>query len=210
MPRRKKVKRWECDLATVFWHTYVETRRRTSSLSSAASVVLSSANGITLTQWHSDYIIAGFSSRAVRSRSLRAGESAHYRTSVFVASSRSFSRLLLRRGFFLSLSLSLSALSLLFRSARANTRAFRPDSSIILGRQMTRPPKSNERERGCRRARLVKHFARVRSLLSLFSRFMAPSLQDVGTIPPRTEFVEFCRYQIFRTMDGIIAASEGL
>lgn len=113
--------------------------------------------------------------------------------------SRSSSRLLSRRGSSLSF-------SLFFRS---NAHAFRPDSSIILGRQMTRPPKSNERERGCRRARLVKHFARVRSLLSLFSRFMAPSFRDVGAIPPRTRFAEFHRYWISEIVDGI-AALEGL
>ena len=58
---------------TYYMRTYVETRRCTSLSSLAASAGPSSANGITLTQWHSDYIIAGFSSRAVRSRSLRVG-----------------------------------------------------------------------------------------------------------------------------------------
>lgn len=109
----EKVRMWPRDGILTYICTYIETWRRTSSSSSAVSVGLSSANGITLTQWHSDYIIAGFS-RAVRSRSLRAGESArvHYCTSVFVASSRSFPRILLRRSSsLLSFSLSLSLLS---------------------------------------------------------------------------------------------------
>lgn len=108
----EKVRMWPRDGILTYICTYIETWRRTSSSSSAASVGFSSANGITLTQWHSDYIIAGFSSRAVRSRSLRAGESAraHYCTSVFVASSRSFPRILLRRSSSL-LSFSLSLLS---------------------------------------------------------------------------------------------------
>lgn len=102
----------------------------------------SSANGITLTQWHSDYIIAGLSSSRLFSFTPRESSPGPLPgTSVCVVPSRSFASRLR---------------TLFFRSARA-----RLDSSIILGRQMTRPPKSNERQRGCRRARLVKHFVRV-------------------------------------------------
>lgn len=92
----------------------------------------------------------------------------------------------------------LSALSPSLSLLSFDASAHSSDSSIILGRQMTRPPKSNERQRGCRRARLVNAFRACRSSLLARCTHLRTEIRrgtpSLLSSPSRENLAEFHRY----------------
>lgn len=162
--------------------TYVESRQSSKSMRGTrrrtSSAGPSSANGITLTQWHSDYIIAGLSSGCPLSFAPSAR--AHYR---HIRVRRPVSLLLASRLFLASF-------------VRADTRS-----------APTRRLFSGDKWRGRQRVMSANEAAGEQprqAFCAWRSLFFATHVSSSRAIPPRARITKFRRYRVSGMKDIIV------